>query len=264
MYAPDVRVAKNWDLHALLPDTLPAEQILAAYDLTPASPGSRAYRWNGWDFELSPGVFEPGEGSRLLHDRLLDGTLPLAGLRYAAMGVGLGVEAVVAGVRGASTVHALDVHEESVRTTARHYARIVGDGGPPFVGVVSDLWQDLPDDARFDVVTFNPPLIDVRLSEDPDVVRNRCMGVGLALRFFDQIASRRLLAPGGVVYLTLASTEPLREVVAMALHAGFDVEALHVSDRPAGSGRSVRTYLLALSAGSGPTCRPRTEHAHAR
>lgn len=238
-----MRVAKNWDLHALLPSTLSPGEIFAAYDVAPPTEERRSYRWNGWDFDLPPGVFQPGTTSRLLHDRLLDGTLPLANLTYAAMGTGLGVEAVVAGVRGATTVYALDIHEESVRTTARHYWRIVGDGGPPFVGVISDLWEELLDGVQLDVVTFNPPFIDVPLSDDPYIVRNRCMGAGLASRFFDQLVSRRLLAAGGVVYLTLSNTEPLRDIVAMALHAGFDVEALHVDNS---SGTSVQTYLLAL------------------
>jgi release factor glutamine methyltransferase len=238
-----VCVAKNWDLYGLLPSTLSAEEILAAYDVAPSTAERRSYLWNGWDFDLPPGVFKPGTTSRLLHDRLLNGTLPLADLRYAAMGVGLGVEAVVAGVRGAATVYALDIHEESVHTTARHYSRIVGDGGPPFVGVISDLWEELSDEVQLDVVTFNPPFIDVRLSDDPYIVRNRCMGYGLAARFFDQLVSRRLLAAGGVVYLTLSNTEPLRDIVAMALRAGFDVEALHVEDWPA---TSVQTYLFAL------------------
>jgi release factor glutamine methyltransferase len=86
-----------------------------------------------------------------VHTRLLDGTLPVAGLRYAAMGV----EAVVAGVRGARVVYALDVHPESVRTTARHYERIVGADGPPLVPVVADVWAGFPDGVQVDVVTFN-------------------------------------------------------------------------------------------------------------
>jgi release factor glutamine methyltransferase len=237
--------ARNWDLYAQLPASLPEEEILEHYDVTPAAAERRSYRWNGWDFELPAGVFQPGAISRLLHDRLLDGRFPVAGLRYAAMGVGLGVEAVVAGKCGARSVHALDVHEASVSAASRHYKRIVGGGGPPFVGIVSDLWEMLPDGIQFDVVTFNAPLIDLRLSEDPYILRNRCVGIELATRFFHQMTSKRLLAPGGVTYLTVSNIHRLRDVVAMSLHAGFDVEALHVEEWLDWPGPSlVQTYLL--------------------
>jgi hypothetical protein len=51
------------------------------------------------------------------------------------------------------------------------------------------------------------------------------------------------LDPNGVVYLTITNTSPLREAVAMALHAGFDAEALSVRDWPVDG---VKTFLLAL------------------
>ncbi|CAM5449616.1 methyltransferase [Streptomyces violaceorubidus] len=43
------------------------------------------------------------------------------------MGVGLGVEAVTAGIRGAREIHALDVHPESVAAATRHYRRLAGE-----------------------------------------------------------------------------------------------------------------------------------------
>jgi release factor glutamine methyltransferase len=235
--------ATNWELHALLPATVSLETTLAAHDVSDTNATGAVYRWNGWTFDVPPGVFEPGATSRFLHRLMLDGTLPLEGLRYAAMGAGLGVEAVVAGTRGARHVHALDIHEESIRAAALHYDRILGHRGPPFVGIVSDLWEGMPEGAKLDVVTFNPPLIDIKLSEDPYIVRNRCMGVSLAERFFDQLRARSLLDPNGVVYLTITNTAPLRDVVAMALHAGFNAEALSVRDWPVDG---VQTFLVAL------------------
>jgi release factor glutamine methyltransferase len=242
---PDARWkhAKNWELHALLPATAPRETMLAAHDVSEINASGTVYRWNGWTFDVPPGVFEPGATSRFLHRLMLDGTLPLEGLRYAAMGAGLGVEAVVAGALGASHVHALDIHPESIRAAALHYDRILGHRGPPFVGIVGDLWEGMPEGMKLDVVTFNPPLIDIRLSEDPYIVRNRCMGLNLAERFFDQLQARNLLDTNGVVYLTITNTAPLREVVAMALHAGFEAEALAVRDWPVDG---VQTFLIVL------------------
>ncbi|MBW0117147.1 methyltransferase [Pseudonocardia abyssalis] len=238
--------ASSWALHDRLPQTLQPAEIRAINNPSRAIHDHRTYTWNGWDFDLPPGVFRPGGTSRLVHARLLDGTLPVAGLRYAAMGAGLGVEAVVAGVRGASAVYALDVHPESVRTAARHYARIVGTDGPPLYPVVADVWEGFPDGVQVDVVTFNPPAIELPLSDDPDIVRNLCVGRDIAARFFGQLVARDLLAPGGVVYLIVSNTAPLRDVVATALDAGFDAEVVHVEDWP---GDDVQTYLFAL-------CRP--------
>lgn len=240
--------ASGWDLHAKLPHTVPAEEIRAINKPNPAIHTHRTYRWNGWDFELPPGVFHPGETSRLVHTRLLDGTLPVTGLRYAAMGCGLGVEAVAAGVRGARMVYAMDVHPESVRTTIRHYERIVGpvlgsSSSPPLVPLVTDVWEGFPDGEQVDVVTFNPPTIDLPLSDDPDIVRNLCVGPDLAARFFGQLVARDLLAPGGAVYLIVSNTAPLRDIVALALESGFGAEVIHVEDW---EGDNVQTYLFEM------------------
>jgi release factor glutamine methyltransferase len=239
----------NWELHATLPATLSRQEAAAAYDFASPTSVHRGYRWNCWEFDVPPDVFLPGISSRLLHERLLDGRLPVAGRRYIAIGAGLGVEAVVAGVRGAASVHATDIHEESVRAAARHYARIVGDEGPPFVGVVSDLWDEVPRGEQFDVVTFNAPFMDHRLSNDPYVVRNRCMGSALAARFFHQLHSQRRLAPAGVCYVMVSNTERVRMIVAMALHAGFDVESLHVERRPVAATWE-HTFLFAVTSRS--------------
>lgn len=230
------------DLLARLPGTLGPDAVRAVNPPATDLHTHRGYTWNGWDFDLPPGVFRPGATSRLVHDRLLDGTLPVAGLRYAAVGAGLGVEAVVAGTRGAAQVYALDVHGASVGATAVHYARLVGDS-PPLHALVADVWDGFPEGGQVDVVTFNPPAIDLALSDDPDTVRNLCVGRGVVERFFRGIVERDLLAPGGVVYLTLSNTGPLREVVASALQAGFDVEVAHVEDWP---GIDVVTFVFAL------------------
>ncbi|MGH3567369.1 MAG: methyltransferase [Pseudonocardia sp.] len=242
--------ASGWDLHARLPQTLSPEQIRAVNHPNGAIHDHRTYTWNGWEFDLPPGVFHPGETSRLVHSRLLDGTIPVAGLRYAAMGAGLGVEAVVAGVRAAREVYALDVHPESVRTTVRHYTRILGRYGPPLHPVVADVWEGFPDGVQVDVVTFNPPAIELPLADDPDIVRNLCVGRDIAARFFGQLVSRDLLAPGGVVYLIVSNTAPLRDIVALALEVGFDAEVVHVEDWP---GDDVQTYLFALRSSGLPS-----------
>ncbi|MFF8841165.1 methyltransferase [Streptomyces sp. NPDC015127] len=217
-----------WELHRSLPHTLPADEILAVNKPKPDLHTHRTYTYNGWSFDLPPGVFMPGETSRMVHDRLLDGTIPVAGRSYAAMGAGLGVEAVVAGVREAREVYAMDVDPDSVRAAAEHYARIVGERpGTAFHPLVSDLFDGFPEGAQADVITFNPPAVRETVSDDPAVVRNVCVGIDIAVRFFDQIVRRDLLSADGEVYLIVSNTAEIRDIVRYAIESGFTPEVIH-------------------------------------
>ncbi|GGS35847.1 methyltransferase [Actinokineospora fastidiosa] len=208
-----------------LPAPLPAEHVIAINQPKGDLHTHRDYSWNGMEFALPPGVFFPGETSRMLHQRILDGAIETRGRVYAAMGVGLGVEAVAAGLRGARTVFALDVHPASVETTARHYAQHVGDRpGTEFVPLVSDLFSAVPAGTALDVVTFNPPAVSQVVSDDPEVVRNSCVGAGIVTRFFDELADRGLLAPGGEVFVIVSNTADLPAIVGHAAARGFAAE----------------------------------------
>jgi release factor glutamine methyltransferase len=232
-----------------LPPPLPADQIIALNRPKADLHTTRQYAWRGWTFELPPGVFLPGETSRMVHERILDGTIEVRGRSYAAMGVGLGVEAVAAGLRGAREIHALDVHPESVATTRRHYERLVGErAGTAFVPLVSDVFAAVPDGVRFDVVTFNPPAVSQRVSDDPDVVRNVCAGAPLLAAFFGQLAERRLLAEDGEVFLIVSNTADLRAIIGHAQGLGFRPEVAYRHDWHDG----VLTYIFRLTLPAGP------------
>ncbi|MBR8743065.1 methyltransferase [Nocardiopsis sp. MG754419] len=184
-----------------LPPPLPADRIVALNRPKVDLHTHRSYAWNGWDFEVPPGVFLPGATSRMIHQRVLDDDIDVRGRSYAAVGVGLGVEAVVAGVRGAARVHALDV------------------------------------------VTFNPPAVSRPVSQDPDIVRNVCAGTPVTDAFFDQLAERDLLAPGGEVFLIASNTADLRHIIGHALTVGFTPRIHHLHDWDDG----VLTYLFRLT-----------------
>ncbi|WP_260333526.1 methyltransferase [Streptomyces beigongshangae] len=228
-----------------LPDTLPRAEILAINSSKSDIHTHRTYTYNGWTFRLPPGVFRPGDTSRIIHDRLLDGTIPVEGRSYAAIGAGLGVEAVIAGVMGAREIYAADIHPDSVATATAHYGLIVGADRPGtvFRPLVSNLFEEFPSAARLDVITFNPPAVSTRTSDDPTVVRNVCVGTGIVTRFFDQITDRDLLAPDGVIHLVVSNTSELRDIVAYAVRAGFRPEITH---RRTWAGDNCRAYLFAL------------------
>ncbi|ORT57234.1 methyltransferase [Streptomyces sp. CB03238] len=239
--------AARADARALLdalPDTLPRDEILAINSSKSDIHTHRTYSYNGWTFELPPGVFKPGDTSRIIHDRLLDGTIPLKGRSYAAIGAGLGVEAVIAGVMGAREVYAADVHPDSVAAAAAHYERIVGDRPETvFRPLVSNLFEEFPSSARLDVITFNPPAVSTRTSDDPTVVRNVCVGIDIVTRFFDQITDRDLLAPDGEIHLIVSNTSELKNIVAYAIEAGFRPEITH---RQTWEGDNCQAYLFKL------------------
>ncbi|MEY7972114.1 methyltransferase [Saccharomonospora xinjiangensis] len=205
-----------------LPPPLPADHIVALNQPRKDLHTERRYEWNGWTFDVPAGVFLPGATSRVIHQRLLDGRIDVRGRRYAAMGVGLGVEAVVAGRRGAKEIYAIDVHPLSVDTTTRHYERLVGHReGTTFVPVVADVFDGFPTGRRIDVITFNPPAVSQKVSEDPDIVRNVCVGATLVERFFTGIVEHDVLAPGGEVFLIASNTADLRTIVSDAVALRF-------------------------------------------
>ncbi|WP_051338326.1 methyltransferase [Streptomyces flavidovirens] len=231
-------------LLASLPDTLPRDEILAINSSKSDIHTQRTYAYNGWTFHLPPGVFKPGDTSRIVHDRLLDGTIPLEGRSYAAIGAGLGVEAVIAGVKGAREIYAADIHPDSVATAAAHYDLIVGDRpGTVFRPLVSNLFEEFPASARLDVITFNPPAVSTKTSDDPTVVRNVCVGIDIVARFFDQIVDRDLLAPDGEVHLIVSNTSELKSIVKYAIEAGFAPQITH---RQTWEGDNCQAYLFKL------------------
>ncbi|MET9323336.1 methyltransferase [Streptomyces sp. NPDC003038] len=233
-----------WALLESLPDTLPRAEILAINSSKSDIHAQRSYTYNGWTFQLPPGVFKPGDTSRIVHDRLLDGTIPLEGRSYAAIGAGLGVEAVIAGLKGAREIYAADIHPDSVATAAAHYELIVGDRpGTVFRPLVSNLFEEFPASARLDVITFNPPAVSTKTSHDPTVVRNVCVGIDIVARFFDQIVDRDLLAPGGEVHLIVSNTSELKNIVKYAIKAGFSPRITH---RQTWEGDNCQAYLFLL------------------
>ncbi|MGV9451630.1 methyltransferase [Streptomyces sp. NPDC003635] len=228
-----------------LPETLPRDEILALNSSPSDIHTERAYAYHDWTFTLPPGVFRPGDTSRIVHDRLLDGTIAVQDRSYAAIGVGLGVEAVIAGSLGAREIYAADVHPDSVATATEHYARLVGDRpGTRFRPLVSNLFEEFPDAARLDVVTFNPPAVSTRTSDDPTVVRNVCVGAEIVLRFLDQVVERELLSPEGALYLIVSNTAELRRIVAHAIEAGFRPRVVH---RQTWEGDNCQAYLFELT-----------------
>lgn len=225
-----------------LSEPLSAERVIALNQPKKDLHTTRTYAWNDWEFEVPPGVFMPGATSRMIHERVLSGDIEVHDRRYAAMGVGLGVEVVAAGVRGARIIHAVDVHPESVEAAERNYRRLVGERtGQELVPLVSYLFDTFPGDTQFDVVTFNPPAVSQTVSEDPDIVRNTCVGASIVTEFFAQLRRRSLLAPGGQAFV-VSNTADLPQIAEHAEDNGLSTDVHHSHDWDSG----VQTLLFRL------------------
>lgn len=228
-----------------LPPPLPAERIVELNRPKGDLHTTRNYRWNGWELDVPPGVFRPGLTSAMIFDRVLSGEIEVRGRRYLAMGCGLGVEVAAAAVRGAADVYAVDVHPDSVAAAAGN-ARRLAPGPSRVHAVVADILDGFPQGCQVDVVTFNPPAVSSPVSEDADVVRNVCAGAPLLERFFAQLATRDVLAPGAEVYLIASNTADLPTIAGHAVAHGFAPEIVLRHDWNDG----VLTYLFRFTAGA--------------
>lgn len=98
-------------------------------------------------------VYEPSEDSFLLSENLK----VECNSSVLDMGTGVGILALVASEK-AGSVLGVDVNPRAVET-ARENARLNGIDNVRFM--VSDLFNNIGVDARFDLIVFNPPYLPV-------------------------------------------------------------------------------------------------------
>ncbi|XXT19392.1 methyltransferase [Sorangium sp. So ce429] len=231
-------------LYLSLPPTLSAEEIERVNRGTKVVGGDYVYR--GLEFAVPSGVLVPGGTSEVIFDALDDGLVETRGASVVVMGCGAGVELVLARRRGAREIHAMDIHEASVASSLASFERHTGPRDPErHHFMVSDLFSALPRGARADVIVFNPPANPLR-SDDPDLARVNFSGSAIMVRFFDEIASRELLAPGGRVITVLSNASNLRGIVGHALRRGFRPEILRRKTWPTPYDK-ILTHLLSLT-----------------
>jgi len=231
-------------LYLSLPPTLPAEEIERVNRGTRVAGGDYVYR--SLEFAVPPGVLVPGGTSEVIFDALHDGLVEVQGASVIVMGCGAGVEPVLARQRGAREIYAMDIHEASVASSLASFERHTGPRDPErHHFLVSDLFSALPHGARADVIVFNPPANPLR-SDDPDLTRVNFSGSAIMVRFFDEIASRALLAPGGRVITVLSNASDLQGIVAHALRRGFRPELLKRKTWAAPYDK-ILTHLLSLT-----------------
>lgn len=154
----------------------------------------------GLDLTVGPGVFHPKVflTSRFFAEFLQ--AQDLRGKRVVEVGTGSGILALSAAKAGASSVIALDINPEAVRTAATNATR---NGLPQVEARESNLFSAVPETEKFDVIISSPP----SFSGEPRNVADRAWHAGPGYRdilaLFDQAAAR--LKPDGVMYLLVSS-----------------------------------------------------------
>ena len=197
------------------------------------SKGAETYRYAGLCFEVPEHVHVPGATSRTIHDKLVDASIALKDKCYIVMGVGCGVEPVIAATKQAREVYAVDIDEMSIRATHRNFARLAATfSNTRLHTYVSDLLMELPDDIRADLITFTPPTVQVPISEDPDIVRAICAGPDVMRRLFSQMREKAALADDGQLIITVSNSSDLRNIVGSGVEQGFSPSILAVHRWP--------------------------------
>jgi release factor glutamine methyltransferase len=206
-----------------LPPILSDEEIVkVCAESASRSKGTGIYEYNGMSFDVPEHVHVPGATSRTIHDKLADNSIELNNKSYIVMGVGCGVEPVIAAMKKARVVYAVDIDEASTRATIENFAKLAGeDSSTELHTFVSDLLNGLPDNIGADVITFNPPTIHVPLSDDPDVLRTVCSGPDVMTRLFLETRAKGALANDGQIIITVSNSSDLRGIVTSGVEHGF-------------------------------------------
>src|SRR3989338_1337085 len=145
------------------------------------------------DVELAvlEGVYEPREDSYLLAEAV--DVKP--GNRVLDMGTGSGIQAVNAALAGAREVWAVDVNPKALENARLNFERLKLEG--KLVVRESELFEEIPEGERFDVIVFNPPYLPSEGIEDL-AVDGGVEGRQFLDEFLEQF--KFFLAPGGSAY----------------------------------------------------------------
>ena len=192
---------------------------------------------HGLDFLVHAGVFPPR------HDTaLLIASMPaVEGLSVLDLGTGCGAIAIHAARRGARGVLALDINPAAVANAAENAER--HGLGQVVECHASDVFEAVPEGARFDLVAANLP---GRSLQAPDLTAQAQWDTGFRThrRFFAEV--RRYLAAEGRIVMTKANYPEINDALRLAQDAGFAAEILAREPMPGDDPRVY--YALQFSA----------------
>lgn len=171
----------------------------------------------GMRWDLLPGVWPPDPVTRLFTS-----WLPfVSGERFLEVGCGAGVTCIVAAQRGCEAVVGLDINAAAAENTRLNAAQHgVADR---VTALASDLFEELGEDDRFDVIFSNPPQIKASVGRSHSTgIQAGALDPGFSMhrRFFQEVGL--YLAEGGRIYM--GANEAIgdaAELQRVAADAGF-------------------------------------------
>jgi release factor glutamine methyltransferase len=191
------------------------QPVVLKYWLDRRSQKSVITRMHGLKLEVLPGVFHPKYfGSSAILANFVS-SLPLNGKSFLEIGCGSGIVAMCAAMAG-GRVAAVDINPAAVRCTAGNAAK-----NNIFVDVrLSDLFAAL-DEARYDVIAWNPPFL-------PGIPKSPAEAAFYGGPDFDTI--RRFAAevhnhlqPGGSIYTILSDDIDVAQIAQLFRDRQFTV-----------------------------------------
>jgi release factor glutamine methyltransferase len=209
-----------YELYRSLPETLSKEEILKANSKKHDISFEREYFFDDMKFVIPPNVFEPGGTSENIFRKIQSGEIDIENKVIAVMGCGAGVEAVLIAKKNPKAIYAFDIDEGSIKATRTNFDKYITDKGL-LREYTSDLFDELEENIKSDLILFNPPAVSVPISENLDVIRNTSIGTTIVTRFFDVIKNRNLLSNNGEVIITFSNTAELKKIISYALRLGF-------------------------------------------
>jgi release factor glutamine methyltransferase len=177
-------------------------------------------RVNGLRLIKTPGVYHPGNDSRLLAEAL--GAEPLTATDVLELCTGSGFLAIAAAKAGARTVTAVDISPRAVASArlnaAMNRARVRFYRG--------DLLSGLPEGVTYDVILANPPWLPAATDTLPTEINARALDAGRSGRILiDQICQQApsRLRPGGVLLVVHGTVCGSETTEALLAAQGLDV-----------------------------------------
>lgn len=195
-----------------MPETLLPREILKYNKTKVKNNKETEYIYRSLHFLIPLGVFLPSGASEIIFDYLYNDGINIEGINYLIMGYGAGVEAVIAAFKNANTIYAIDINPISVETTKHNYNKIAsGKTKSKFYSIASNLFNFVINDSKtkFDLMTFNPPAVSIKISDNKDVIRNTCIGTDVVNNFFFQIKEKQILSSDGKILIVLSNTSEL-------------------------------------------------------
>ena len=176
----------------------------------------------GFSLTIPPGVFHPGLffSTKILGKYLF--TLDLQNKTILEMGCGSGLLSLIAASKG-GFVTSVDINQSAVECTQ---ANAHGNGlSQRIKSIQSNLFQSIPDDAKFDLVIWNPPFFPQEPAGEASMAWNAGKGYRVLREFGDK--AKYHLSPGGKLILILTNrSSDSNQIIEFFLNRGFQSKQL--------------------------------------